>query len=229
MHFTGDEYNYYINWVLHVILGGLGEADGLMIQHGGPIRRMARKLRRNLGVPIRTLWRGLLLEPGEVPSDRMVPPRPQTHSVRAQSVSWSEDKEVGCWFADRDSKMAMIIRMLRPTVTGWMMKITPQKQDVLWHWSWKDHFPAPRGPGSIDLTVLASMHPSIDVTSFNWALQTQKEVILLPLNRAVAVVPYDEAECPSTETLNRRLGGPLRRNPACSDCGGYINNRYNII
>jgi hypothetical protein len=33
MHFTGDEYNYYINWVLHVILGRLGEADGFMMKY----------------------------------------------------------------------------------------------------------------------------------------------------------------------------------------------------
>ena len=209
MEFTRDEYVYYTNWVLHVILGRLGEADGLMAQHGGSIRRMARKLRINLGVPIRTIWRGLLLEPEEVPPDRMVPPWDQTIG----SVSWSEDKEVGCWFADRDSNMSTVIRMQRPTVTGWIMKTTPKKRNVLWHWSWQDRFPSPRGPGTISLTALASMHPSIDITQFHWALQTQKEVILSPFNRPVEVVSYDEAGCPSTEDLNRRLGGPLRRNP----------------
>ena len=224
MDFTGDEYNYYVNWVLHAILGMLREADSLMRSHGGSIRRMARKLRRELGVPTHTLWRGLLLEPGEVPPDRMVPPRPRAHGVK--SVSWSEDKEVGCWFADRDNDMAMMVRMQRPTVTGWMMKVTPQKQNVLWHWSWQNRFPSPRGPGTISLEVLASMHPHIDVTQFHWALQTQKEVILVPLNRAVAVVPYGDAGCPPPEELNRRLGGPLRRrNPdgySCADLAKMI-------
>ena len=223
IRFTGDEYNYYINWLLHVILGRLGEADGLIIEHGGPIRRMAGKLRRHLGVPTRTIWRGLLFEPGEVPPDRMVPPRPQIENVRAQSTSWSEDKDVGCWFADRDSKMSMVVRILRPAVVGWMMKITPQKKDVLWHWSWQTSFPAPRGPGTVDLAVFASMHPSIEVEPFDWALKTQKEVILLPLRRAVKVIPYDEVGCPPTQDLNRQLGGPLRRNP-CPDCGGYTRN-----
>jgi len=207
LRYTAEEYNNYVSWVLYAVLGGLGEADDLMRRMGGPIRSMAKKLVAHLGVPSRPVWRALLLEPGEVPPNRLIPPQ----LPHAESVSWSEDKGVACFFADTGGRMSTAVMRIRPRSRGWMMKIAPKKADVLWHWSWKDHFPAPGRPGTIDLAFLAQYHPYIgaNIDQFKWSLETQKEVILRPLNREVMIVPYEDAECPPREDLDKRLGGCL--------------------
>lgn len=210
LRFTPEEYNYYVNWVMNAVLGRLSEADALMADYGGAIRRMAKKLRRHLGVPVRPVWRGLQIEPEEVPPNRMLS---QGHGF--SSVSWSEDKDVACWFADRDSQISRFMRMIRPGAVGWLAEIVPKKDDVLFHWSWADRFPDPRGPWrsaslsqpgrSFSLVSLSAIHPEIHTDQLAWALKSQKEVILRPLKRKVKVIAYDQGGCPPTADLDQRL------------------------
>jgi len=210
--YTKEEYNLYVNWVLYAALGMLSEADALMRQHKKPIERMAKKLRKKLGCPVRTIYRGLLIEPSEVPPDRMLPPDPTP-----TFVSFSEDKDVACWFASRDTMMAGAVTGSRPDVVGWLMETVPKKDDVLFHWSWATKFPGPTParPRAIPLWLLAAHHPHMadKVDQVKWNVETQKEVILKKVKRKLKVVAREDASCPPTAELDERLLLPSMRGP----------------
>ena|GEM_PF-2544653 len=210
--YTKEEYNLYVNWVLYAALGMLSEADALMRQHKKPIERMAKKLRKKLGCPVRTIYRGLLIEPSEVPPDRMLPPDPTP-----TFVSFSEDKDVACWFASRDTMMAGAVTERRPDVVGWLMETVPKRDDVLFHWSWASKFPGPsvERPRAIPLWLLAAHHPHMadKVDQVKWNVETQKEVILKKVKRKLKVVAREDASCPPTAELDERLLLPSMRGP----------------
>jgi hypothetical protein len=203
--FSPEEYNLYVNWVLYAVLGRLQEADALMTRFAKPIRSMAKKLRKRNGVPRRAVYRGMLLSPHEVPPDRQVPADPDY-----TFVSFSEDKDVACWFAARDSTISGFVKMLRPDVQGWVAEAWPDKKRVLFHWSWAPEFPAPGGR-TVPLWRFAERNPDMIPAQVAWAMQTQREVILAQDRKPLKVTPYAEAGCPPTPELDRRL--TFRPNP----------------
>lgn len=206
MKFTPDEYNYYVNWALYAVLGRLQEADALMQRFGKPIRSMAKKLAKSLGVPKRAVYRGMVLDPGEIGGDLMLQADPNY-----TFVSWSEDKSVACWFADRDSVISGFVRMLRPQISGWIAEAWPDKKRVLFHWSWAERFPTPHGVGTVPLWKLSQLHRDMIPAQVEWAMKTQKEVILRQDDKPVKVIPHAQAGCPPTADLDARL--TFRGNP----------------
>jgi hypothetical protein len=208
MRFTPDEYNYYANWVLHAVLGRLSEADGLMKQYGKPIRSMAKKLVKHLGVPKRPIYRGMVLDPGQAAGGEL------TADPEYTFVSWSEDKDVACWFADRDSTMSGFVRTLRPQIEGWIAESWPDPKRVLFHWSWAPRFPGPSGGTPIPLWRLAELHKNLIPAQVAWAMQTRKEVILRQDGKPLKVKPHADMGCPPTAELDGRL--TFRPNPRCA-------------
>lgn len=203
IRFTPDEYNYYTNWVLYAVLGKMREADSLMGAYGKHVRGMAKKLVKHLGVPARPVYRGLLIEQQSVPADRLV------GALEGNTfVSFSEDKEVACWFAMRDSFVSEFVAQMRPGVVGWIAETWPDKKDVLYHWSWAERFPSPNGVGAIPLWSFARMHPDMIPSQVEWNMRTQKEVILKPSKKPLKVAPVEGAGCPPVDKLNRRLKPP---------------------
>jgi hypothetical protein len=216
-----------VNFALYMVLGNLRGADWLMEEHGTQIRRVARRLREHLGVPRRPCYRGILVEPEEIPDDRMVLPQEET----MQFSSWSEDKDVACWFADRDSVMSapvhpLSITVQRPRVQGWVMELQPKKSDVLFHHSWADRFPSPDGRATMPLAQIARagavgiaqgmaqagmpVQPENVASQIEWNLRTQQEVVIGKVSDKVRAVPHADSSCAPTRQLDERLGWPGR-------------------
>jgi hypothetical protein len=204
IRFTPDEYNYYVNWAMKAVLGRLSEADALMREHGKPIRSMAKKLVKRFGVPKRPIYRGVVLDPGEAPGG-LLPANDYTF------VSWSEDRDVACWFADRDSVISGFVRMIRPQISGWIAESWPDPKRVLFHWSWAPKFPAPHGEVTIPLWKLSQLHPDMIPAQVEWAMKSQREVILRQDGKPIKVRPFADMKCPPTAELDGRL--TFRPNP----------------
>jgi hypothetical protein len=212
--YTEEEYTVYISWVLYAVLGELPAADFLMQKHGGLIRTMASKLRRILGVSKQPIYRGMLLDYSELYSDNTV-----AANAGYTFMSFSEDKGVACWFADRDAKISRVVAAMRPEAVGWITQAA-QDDEVLFHWRWAEKFPRPDGRGIIPLWELAKAHPDIDPMQFKWNVQTQKEVIVRNAGKPLKLVRHDKAGCAPTAELDARLGHPRLMNPPTRRPGG---------
>lgn len=202
--------NAYINWVIYAVLGRTGEADDVMRRYKLQIEAVARQLRKRRKPPIRDLYRGVLLEPDQVVQG-VVPPEPAL-----TFLSFSEDFEVACWFADPDSIISGHVRQSRPNVEGWIIEHRPKGSEILWHYSWNT---IPMGAGrSIPLVAAGAQHPHImrELDQLAWNLQTQREVILKPLAVGTPVTAYALSDCPQTAELDARLAPPAFRANASS-------------
>jgi hypothetical protein len=181
----------------------MAEADALMRDHGPGIRRMARWLMAERPVRIGALYRGLLIEPSQVDRHWL------EHEPARTFTSWSEDKEVACWFADPQSIISDFVRFQRPNVRGYLSKGKGNRDRVLWHHDWVD---IPVGGGrTLNLAVAAGMHPGIDHGQFLWNIQTQSEVIVDAPKRPgtkIAVEPIEKEKCGDIEELDARLTYP---------------------
>lgn len=197
-------YNGYVNWALYAVLGRMAEADGIMEQYGPDIYDVVRYFQKKRPPTIRCLFRGVLVEP-EVIVASTLPPEP-----RVTFVSFSEDRNVACWFADVESFVSGYVKQQRPRVEGFVIEHTPKLEDILFHYSWGLAFPLPDGRRA-PLSVFAQMHSDIDVRQFDWNLRTQKEVILKPFARALPVTPHADWSCPPSEELDNRFVPPAFR------------------
>lgn len=200
-----SSYNQYITWVLYAVLGRMAEADDVMNKHGSGIRAVARHLQKTRPPKVRMLYRGLLLEPEEV-EEGVIGQDP-----RLTFVSFSESRDVACWFADPESVMSGFVREHRPDVEGWVMEHKPKLSDILFHHRWNP-IALPNGKPFL-LERAATMHPHIadQADQFAWNLSTQQEVIIKPLRKGADVIAHSIAECPPTEDLDDQLTPPMFR------------------
>jgi len=197
-------YNGYVNWALYAILGRMAEADGIMEEYGPDVYDVVRFLQRKYPPTFRPIYRGVLVEPDAVVGGLLAP------EPRVTFVSFSEDKNVACWFADPASFVSGYVKQQRPRVKGFILEHKPKLEDVLFHYSWGLAFPMPNGR-TAPLSVFAQMHPDIIVPQFDWNLRTQKEVIVKPIKHPLPVSPIETWSCPPTNELDKRYTPPMFR------------------
>ncbi len=201
---TGHDVNHWVNFVLYAVVGRMGDADGLMRLHGDGIRCMAKWMMAEQNVQVGVLYRGILVEPSKV--DRHWLP----HDPRLRFTSWSQEKEIACWFADPHSIISDFVRQRRPNVRGYLSSGKGEKKNVLWHHDWVD-IPIPGDGRTLSLMVAAAMHPHIDQGQFLWNVQTQSEVIMDAPKREgtkIHVDPIEKADCGDVEELDARFTYP---------------------
>jgi hypothetical protein len=184
-----------MSWLVLAIMGRLQEADAILEQYRQVVYGVAAKLRKQKTQPLRALYRGLLLEPG---GGGFVEP-----DLRMQSVSFSEDRDVACYFADPGVIMSGAVRAERPDVEGYILEYMPKRDDILWHYKWNP-------VGFLDVRDLARMHPltAHDPEQFDYVFVTQKEVILRQFAPGVRLPVTPIAQCPEASELDRRFTPP---------------------
>jgi hypothetical protein len=196
-------YSLYINWIIYAILGKPQEADGLMREYGPSIRSVAKHFQKTRRPQDALLYRGLLLNPEES-ADRTIEQDPHL-----TYVSFSEDRDVACWFADTGSVMSSFVKQQRPDVEGWIMEYRPRLSDILFHHSWNP-IPLPGG-GSLYLEDAAARHPDIQEDQVAWNLQTQSEVITKPLRAGTPIEAHELSNCPPTDWMDDKFTFPPMR------------------
>lgn len=188
--------DYWINFVLYAVVGRLREADTLLAEFGDEIRLAAKQAARDFAVPDDApLFRGVLLEPDQVKSGRV-------KRDGRPFASFSEDRDVACWFSDPDAIISQFVLQQRPGVAGYVTEAKARgKREMLWHYSWADK--------GIPLAMAAQAHPDIPEGQFNWNVETQAEVILTaPEKGTFTVVEREGVDCPSTVDLDDRFTFP---------------------
>jgi hypothetical protein len=188
-----EDINAWINFVLYAVLGKLGEADSIVRKHGQQVRSVARFLRRECPIPSAPLYRGMLLDPR----------RPYTLDPSFTFVSWSEDRDVAVWFADRRASISEPFTMFHPEARGYLAELPAPRSEVLFHHSWATR-------AFDDLPSLALRHPHMGengARQIAWALRTQREVITMPCD---GIDPRPATELPRAafEAIARRLDPP---------------------
>lgn len=194
--------NVYLSWLVPAILGRTQDSDALMVQFPGEIESVAAALRHISRQPLRKLYRGLLLEPSEISAGDVIFSRPGME----QSVSFSESRDVACYFALPDTIMSSYVRQIRPDVEGYIVEHTPVRSEILWHYSWN---PIVYKRMRIDVRTAARMHPAAahDPAQFDFVFNTQKEVTLKPTQVPLHVTPVGDT-CPDADALDKRFTPP---------------------
>lgn len=182
--------NCYINFALYAVLGRLAEADSLMREEGHRIRRVAAFLAGKRPVRRVPLYRGMLVDPSS----------PVARDARYTFVSWSEDRDVACWFAATDSVISEPLVAAKPHLRGVVLELAAPRS-VIFHHSWAFEWP---------IASMAAMHPHMGyegARQIEWSLRTQREVITAPIDLPPAV-DVATIERPPTAELDRRLCPP---------------------
>jgi len=244
---TIEDWNVYVNFVILAVTGRMGEADAVMRQRGDAVRSMAMWLRTGAPgwpgpgqalaayaekVTGATLWRGLLLEPEKIKrktkkgrSLRVLQPDPQL-----TFLSFSFDRDVACWFADRESVISGYVAQQRPKATGWLARYDKARpRQILWISAW-DAIPLPDGSGrAIPLAAAAAQYPGLPADQFAWNLQTQREVILDAERWARggcrAPLPAARSDAPRPSGVP----GELRRNPEGGGKAAHLLSRAALL
>ena len=184
----------YLNFILHAVLGKLGEADALMSIAGEEIRSVADRLAAKYRIEPKPLYRGMLLDPDV--AYQLEP--------KIAFVSWSEDRDVARWFACPRSVVSEPLMAANAKLVGFIAEMPSPQSRVLFHHGWLD------GGLVNGIAALALMHPLMGPEGrrqIEWSLRTQREVITAPVE---GIVP---ARAPDLNTqtlaeLERRLAPP---------------------
>lgn len=198
-----DDVNAYITFVLYAVTGHMARADGLMGRYGRGIRRVATWMRSRQPVGARTVYRGLLLDPNVLDGGKL------THEAERTFVSWTEDKDVACWFAAQDSIISELVVHMKPWVVSYLIASEIDPDRVLWHHSWRRVYLP--GFGGVNLVGAATIHPEIDPGQFAWNMNTQKEVITeapRPAETRLEPKRIEPGQCPETGALDARFAYP---------------------
>lgn len=182
----------YINWAMHAIVGYLGEADALMRVAGTSIQRVAGVLRQKHPIEDKPLYRGALLDPS-------APFKPDSRTF----WSFSEDRDVACWFGHPKSMISEPLAASNPSLCGFVFTLPQTPWRVLFHYSW-----ATKAFGGF--TQFARLHPFIGeegARQIAWSLRTQKEVIIEPLPQLPPAKPIASFDV-SLAALDEKLTPP---------------------
>ncbi|HSX22584.1 MAG TPA: hypothetical protein VLE97_07410 [Gaiellaceae bacterium] len=182
----------YINFVIHAILGRLGEADQIMRIGGPAVRRVAAAIAEECAVPRAPLYRGLLLDPA----------LPFTSDPKLRFLSWSEDRDVALWFSCPRSAVSEPLAQLKPELVGHIASLPGPAAQVLFHHGWASALGG--------LACFALIHPLMGPAGkeqIEWSLRTQREVITDPVaDLSPERVP--DLDSDALEALERRLSPP---------------------
>lgn len=194
-----DDWNIYINFVLYAVEGKMREADQLLEEHGDSIRRAARAMRKRGPLPRGNLYRGLLLEDASVRRGEI------ERDERLRFESYTQDRDVACWFADPRSVISGLVAAQRPGASAYLTSIDAHEvaERVLWWHPWDVIVVSPRV--AVPLEVAAHAHPEIG-GQFTWNRRTQSEVLLAAGQGRIAVART--GDCPPIDVLDERYTWP---------------------
>lgn len=186
--------DFYLNFLLHAILGRLAEADALMSMAGDDIRTVADRLSTRHPIAPAPLYRGLLL----------VPDQPYAAEPKITFLSWSEDRNVALWFACPRSAVSEPLAKVKPNARGYLIELPAGQPSarVLFHHSWA----AALG----GLSALALAHPLMGAEGqrqIEWSLRTQREVITAPID-GLRPERAPDLDAAALGALERRLSPP---------------------
>lgn len=184
-------FNYYINWVLYSVFGQMAQADALLNKYKEEIHSVAEMFKERFDTPREQLYRGVMLEDEHIKNGMI------SHAAyETEYISFSADRRVALWFADKHSIMNSMLSAQRPSANGYIIQLTPERSDILFHYAW---------PIKAMLNKAAMLHPHINHSQFVWNLDTQKEVILKHTSALMCVDMYVSKD---TQSLNNLFCHP---------------------
>lgn len=184
--------DFYVNFVMHAILGRLAEADQIARVCGEPLRRISTRLAKLYPIPTVSLYRGILLDPDQ----------PFDLDAAITFLSWSEDPDVARWFACPRSVVSEPLASQNAKLQGFLIRVASPPAHVLFHHAWAKAFG--------DLASLALAHPRMGEEGrrqIAWSLDTQREIITEPADDLRPERALELDAC-ALEALERRLAPP---------------------
>lgn len=208
---TERDLSIYVTFVAGLVIGRLSQSDAIMNQEGQVVEKVARYLRSRAMPSRKTLYRGWLLDPRSM-GNVTTPEGRATRVLHGGSpnqgtfLSFSERRDVACFFADPDSEMSSVIMARKPELRGYLMTYkNPDPSLVLWTHEWRM---MPVGDRKISLVGVVAQSSTRDAAVVDRNLREQYEVVtkLLPRSAKATMVPLDETDCPPSRELDRLFG-----------------------
>lgn len=204
--FTAPSASDCADWcelVLLHVLGHVDRSEEVYARNPWGVRRASAVLQRTRALELGPIYRGLLLLPRDVSSNRRV-----QYEEGPALLSYSDDPYVALWFADPHSTISSQIHADIEGVSGYLdERRTPAVSHVLFHHSWRC---LPTPDGDMDLGVLASTNPAFDALELEWNLRCHRPIITeRPPHQSFSVRPLVEIPHPSTTELDQRFTYPL--------------------
>lgn len=200
--------NAYKQFVVAAILGQIVMADGLLRQFRSEIYSVAAYVQQTDPQPVKKLYRGLAIEPHYIRGNR--PSQPE----QGEFASFTENKDVACWFAMPTSWITKELVQGRPDVVGWIAEHIPQSTEIIFHHHQAKTVNDLPGPELVDVgRILAQTldprrtameGPDWAMVQVGFNLNTQEEVILkkgVPLK----VKRVETYGCPDVLSLDKRF------------------------
>jgi hypothetical protein len=121
---------HYMNFILNALLGT--NPDAYYREHQADIEAAAAVVRRAMGATNAEVWRGVLLDPREVPDLKL---KPLDHIT---FLSFSSDREVAKGFANIDHPISQFVKWKTPHYKGYLIKHVAESNEILFHHDWAD-------------------------------------------------------------------------------------------
>lgn len=190
-----DAGSLYINFVMHAVVGKLGEADIIYRNAKDAIHHCANALARYAPIVPKPIYRGVLVDPD---LDFKADPA-------FTFMSWSEDRDVARWFASPNSYISRpFLEHVWPSIPrGLLLTLEAPRSRVLFHHSWANLIAHPRTLGQ-----LAMRHPFMGaegMRQIDWSISTQQEVITAPVDPLPEALPIESVEGVSVDELDLKL------------------------
>lgn len=187
----------YKYFVAIATFGMQAEADEMLRRYRSDILLISEHLKKVAPTPLNRLYRGLLVQPGTLVAAPL-----SGRYLSNQYVSFSESKDVACWFADPQA----FVGQLRPNDEGWICEYTPSVDQIIFHHRWLAAIDALPGDTLLDLFLRTPLNmPSSEAAvQLNFNLNNQQEVIVKP-DITMKVSPVRPGDCLPTKQLDRQL------------------------
>jgi len=203
-----DSINVYKQFIVAAILGQISAADSIIRQYRSDIYRVAAYLQQLDPQAIDVVFRGLLIEPGQVRGGKPLQPE------IGEFASYSEDLQVACWFAIPNTWIAGTLVEGRPNVVGWIGEHVPKASEIIFHHNQTKTVNDLPGPSLVDFARMlasnldpartAAEGPDWAMAQIGWSLNTQQEVILKK-DTPLRLTRVEEYSCSAVEPLDKRF------------------------
>jgi hypothetical protein len=196
----------YFSFVVQAIGGYPGPADGLLRRYAREIETVARFLQYAANNdPSGNVYRGLLLLPEQVPSNRMLT---GSDYQGATFTSFTSNLGVACMFANTETFISRGVALSRPGVSGWIGEYRITSVDanrILFSYTWLpwiERVSLMDAIREIAIMVQERLAPQLADPLTLWnqishSLAHQNEVVLKS-DIVYPIKPISDYSCPST-------------------------------
>lgn len=169
----------YLEFVWESIFGtSPTRAHSLYLKNKNQILSSASLMREKFPIKNNIFYRGVILNPKKIPGKSLEP------ISDINFISFTEDRKVAEYFADKTSEVSRELARNIPNAAGYLIEYQAELSEILFHHSWTPHL----GLHTQALLHSRSLSFGMDAVSL---IQSQQEVILEQRGKNFSLFPHN--------------------------------------